>query len=174
MEYTVAELEQERWKPIFGYDGIYEVSDLGRVRSKKYGRWKVLKGNKDSNGYLSVILYQNGDYKRHRVHRLVAQTFIPNDDKSKTQINHKDENKQNNRVVNLEYCTASYNVTYNNIHHRRIDNRTHPNYIRDKVKPLYDPDLSISDNIELFKSNGIECSKRTLQRLRKDLGLIKK
>ena len=173
-KFSKEELESERWKDIDGYDGMYQVSDLGRVRSHKSGEWRVMKYGKDSNGYLSVILYQNGDYKRHRVHRLVAQTFIHNDDESKNQINHIDECKHNNRVSNLEWCSASYNMTYNNIHHRRIDNRTHPNYIRDKVKYLYNPNLSISDNIELFKSNGIECSKRTLQRLRKDLGLTKK
>lgn len=166
MKYTDNELQQEQWRQIDGYDGLYEVSDFGRVRSLKFGKTRVLRSYKDKDGYLKVNLWKDGKRKPFSVHRLVASTFIHNDDESKNQVNHKDENKQNNRASNLEWCTAQYNSTYNDIHHRHITKRT-------KVKDLYRPDLSIAQNIELFRSNGVKCSERTILNLRKDLGLTK-
>lgn len=168
MNYTTEELESEKWKDIEGYDGMYQVSDLGRVRSHKSGEWRVMRARNNGTGYLQVQLWKNGKRKFTYVHRLVAQAFIPNRDESKTQINHIDECKQNNRVSNLEYCTARYNLTYKNIHYRR----NNPNYKRRKLKDLYRPDLSYKQNLELFRANGINCSMETILRLRKDLGLI--
>lgn len=100
----------EEWKPIRGYEERYMVSNMGRVRS----RTKVLKAS-TGNIYAQVIL-NNGDV-RHRktvtVHRLVAEAFVenplPNEYKY---INHKDENKRNNKADNLEWCTAKYNLAY--------------------------------------------------------------
>ena len=166
-EFTDIELAQEQWRDIDGYDGMYQVSDLGRVRSKYSGEWKVLYGSKDSSGYLQVGLYKGKKAKLFSVHRLVAQAFIPNDDDSKTVINHKNEIKTDNRVSNLEWCDYQYNSTYNDIQNRK------KNSVRSKIAKLYNPDLSITQNLELFKSNGIECSERTVRRLRKDIGLIK-
>ena len=160
----------EQWKAIDGYDGLYEVSSLGSVRSLKYGNVRVLKPQKDKGGYLYVNLYRDRKMKHLYVHRLVAQAFIPNDDKSKTQINHRNEDKTENKVSNLEWCTAQYNMTYNGIHHRR----KHPKYKRNAIKDIYDQKLSIDDNIELFRSKGIECSDRTIKHLRKDLCLTRK
>lgn len=170
-EFTDTELANERWRDVDGYDGAYQVSDLGRVRSKKYGRWKVLKQGRQRDGYLTVLLSKNGKRKTSKVHRLVAQAFIPNDDESKTIINHIDENKHNNQVSNLEWCDYKYNSTYNDIHHRRIINYNHPNYKYHKIKDLYRPYLSIKQNIALFKEQGINCSHDLIWRLRKDLGL---
>lgn len=163
--------DTEKWKAIDGYDGLYEVSDLGRVRSKKYGYWRVMKPRKDMKGYLRIGLSKENKVKRFSVHRLVAQAFIPNDDDTKTQINHRDEDKQNNKVSNLEYCTAQYNLTYNDIHHRRWINRN--DYKRPKIEKLYNPNLSYKQNLELFRTKGIECSINTVKQLRKDLGLTK-
>ena len=168
MKYTDSEIAQENWKDIDGYDGMYQVSDLGRVRAKKYGRCKVLKPRNNCKGYLRVWLYKNGNGKCLYIHRLVANAFIPNDDESKTQINHINEEKSENRVSNLEWCTASYNINYNGLYWRR------KNYKYHKIKPLYNPDLTYHENIEIFKANGITCSVQTLWRLRKDLGLTKK
>lgn len=103
-------LSGEEWKPIKGYEERYMISNMGRVRS----RTKILKAN-TGNTYAQVIL-NNGDV-RHRktvtVHRLVAEAFVdnplPNEYKY---INHKDENKRNNKADNLEWCTAKYNLTY--------------------------------------------------------------
>ena len=165
--FTETELENEQWKDIEGYDGAYQVSDLGRVRSKKYGDWRVMRPGKDMKGYLRIGLSKENKVKCFSVHRLVAQAFIPNDDETKTQINHKNEIKSENRVSNLEWCTAQYNNTYNDLNLRR------KNYKRHKLKDLYRPYLSINENIKIFKANGIECSRYTVIQLRKDLGLIK-
>ena len=111
--FTDIELEREQWRDIDGYDGLYQVSDLGRVRSRKSGEWKVKKLNRTTKGYLQIDLHRDGKGKNYMVHRLVAQAFIENDDETKIYINHRDECKQNNRLWNLEYCTAQYNNTYN-------------------------------------------------------------
>ena len=103
----------EIWKDIDGYEGLYQVSNLGRIKSLNYkrtGRTKILKLVK-SNGYLDIILYNNGKCKHYLVHRLVAKAFIPNPD-SLPEINHIDENKTNNKVDNLEWCTSKYNSNY--------------------------------------------------------------
>lgn len=168
--FSKTELENEQWKDIEGYDGMYQVSDLGRVRSKKYGDWRVLRVQKHNCGYLKVSLHKDTKQKSVYVHRLVAQAFIPNDDKRKTIINHIDDSdKQNNRVSNLEWCDYQYNNTYNDLQYRR----PHPNYKRTKIKDLYRSDLTYQQNIDMFKEQGIECSKWVIRRLRKDLGLSK-
>lgn len=167
--FTTKELESEKWKDIDGYDGAYQVSDLGRVRSLKFGKTRVLRAYKNRYGYLKVFLWKDG--KRHNiyVHRLVARAFIPNSDKTKNEINHINEDKTDNRVYNLEWCDRSYNVTYNGLRYRR----RHPNYRRNAIKDLYDPELSINENIKVFRTNGISCSRGTVIQLRRDLGLIK-
>lgn len=172
MEYTDIELKNEKWKDIFGYDGMYQVSDLGRVRSKHSGEWKVLRNVKTKCGYTHVNLSKDGERKDFYVHRLVAQSFITNDDESKTVINHIDEVKTNNRVSNLEWCTILYNNTYNDIRRKCMKHRGQNKTICDEIKDLFNPYLSINRNLELFRANGIECSRRSLYRLRKELGLI--
>lgn len=106
---------EEIWKDIEGYEGKYQVSNLGKVRSldRKTGnhprKGKVLKPCANRNGYLAVNLYnKNTNREARSIHRLVAQTFIANPD-CKPEVNHKDGNKQNNRVSNLEWCTGSEN-----------------------------------------------------------------
>ena len=163
--FTETELTNERWKDIDGYEGMYQVSDLGRVRSHKSGEWKVMKAIKRRDGYVSVDLFKNGKKKNFLVHRLVAQSFIENDDESKTQINHRNECKSDNRVRNLEYCTAQYNMTYNDLQFRKKNSK------RRKIEKLYDPNLSIDENLKIFKANGIECCGATVTELRKDIGL---
>lgn len=168
MEYTDIELKNEQWRDIDCYDGMYQVSDLGRVRSRKSGEWKVLRARKLNSGYLTVGLSKDGKQKQYYIHRLVAQAFIENTDETKTVINHIDECKQNNRLWNIEYCTQQYNVTYNDLNWRRKNGK------RRKIAKLYDPYLSIADNLYIFKANGIECDEKTVRNLRKDLGLTKK
>ena len=167
--FTDTELEQEQWRDVEGYDGAYQVSDLGRVRSHKSGEWKMMSGSKDSSGYLQVGLCKENKVKRFSVHRLVAQAFIENDDETKTQINHINEDKTENNVSNLEWCSAQYNVTYNDLHHRR----NNPNYKRNKLKDLYNPNLTYEQNLEIFRANGIECAIDTILRLRRDLDLVR-
>lgn len=105
---------EEIWKEIEGYEGKYEVSNLGNVRSLNYngtGEIKLLKQYICHNRYEQVNLYKNGKPKHHLVHRLVARAFIPNPNNYK-EVNHKDENPANNNVNNLEWCTREYNNNY--------------------------------------------------------------
>ena len=102
---------EEIWKPIKGYEGLYEVSNLGRVKSLKrwhHPRENILKNKFTTDGYYETALLKNGKYKYIRTHRIVAQTFIPNE-MNKKEVNHKDGNKLNNCVDNLEWVTSSEN-----------------------------------------------------------------
>ena len=101
----------EIWRKIEGYEGLYEVSNLGQVRSFYSGEAKVLKPSIDKDGYLKVNLYKNKKLYRKLIHRLVATAFIPNLD-NKPQVNHIDGNKQNNAVSNLEWCTRIENIQH--------------------------------------------------------------
>jgi hypothetical protein len=104
----------EVWKDIPEYKRLYQVSNWGRVKSLNYnntGKEGILKPCKNKYGYMKVGLYKNGVGKTHNIHRLVALAFIPNDYNLPC-INHKDENKQNNKVENLEWCTVKQNTNY--------------------------------------------------------------
>ncbi|MCF1632931.1 NUMOD4 domain-containing protein [Tetragenococcus koreensis] len=115
---------KEIWRTIVGYEGFYEVSSLGKVRSLKRSieqkgdvkhirvmEGRVLKHNLDRNGYHKVVLSKNGKTKTFKIHRLVAKAFILNTD-NLPQVNHIDEDKTNNCVSNLEWCTAKQNINY--------------------------------------------------------------
>ena len=104
-------MKKEYWKPVVGYEGLYEVSNWGRVKSLKFGKEKILKPQKDKDGYLCVTLYKNNNQCQFKVHRLVAEAFIDNSDNLPC-VNHKDECKTNNIVSNLEWCDRKYNVNY--------------------------------------------------------------
>lgn len=106
------------WKVIVGFPN-YSVSDEGQVRNAKTG--KILAPCPDSNGYLSVGLYRDGKRFVKRVHRLVAEAFIPNP-LHLHDINHKDGNKLNNHKLNLEYCTRSYNMLHS---YRNLGRKPH-------------------------------------------------
>lgn len=97
----------EEWRPVVGYEGLYEVSDWGRVKNQKNGFMK----NHLNGGYNRVHLSKNNIQKFYYVHRLVAKAFIPNVNNHDF-INHKDEDKTNNNVDNLEWCTREYNNNY--------------------------------------------------------------
>ena len=116
---------KEVWKDIAGFEGLYQVSNLGNVRSldrtefltnqhNQYGRKRkggVVKQFHDKRGYMVVTFSKGCKLKQLKVHRLVAMAFLPNLC-NHPQVNHKDENKENNRVDNLEWCTNIYNANY--------------------------------------------------------------
>ena len=105
---------EEIWKPIEWTEGGYEVSNLGRVRSMKqyYGVIaRIMPATTQKKGYKAVMFHINGKAKCAKVHRLVAEAFIPNPD-NLPEVNHKDGNKGNNHVSNLEWCTRSHNVKH--------------------------------------------------------------
>lgn len=110
------------WKVINEFPN-YSVSDDGRVKNNKTG--KILAPSPDSNGYLSVGLYRDGKHTTKRIHKLVAEAFIPNP-LNLHEVNHIDGNKNNNDKSNLEYCTRSYNM----LHSRRIIGNKHKVEIR--------------------------------------------
>lgn len=108
----------EIWKDIPNYEGLYQISNLGNVKSlyritnnNHIIHEKILKPQDNNNGYLIVNLYKNNKMKAKLIHRLVAKTFIDNPN-NYSYINHIDKNKSNNTVNNLEWCTQSYNVIY--------------------------------------------------------------
>lgn len=136
---------KEIWKDIEGYEGIYQVSNLGNVRSvdryitTKNGVVKPFKGVIRSlclnrNGYPFVTLKVKSISKTVEVHRMVAQAFLPNPNNFPC-VNHKDENPQNNRVDNLEWCTYKYNSNYGNTQKRKSQNTDYSKCVnnRDKV-----------------------------------------
>ena len=100
---------KEEWKDIKGYEGLYQVSNTGKIMNKK---GKILKLSIDIYGYVKIQLCKNGKHKWFQVHRLVAQAFIPNPNNYPC-VKHKNEIKDDNRVDNLEWCTVKYNNIYN-------------------------------------------------------------
>ena len=113
----------EEWRPIVGYEGKYEVSNMGNVKSLERTVWdnrgyyktiqeRIMKLGKNIDGYLQVGLYRERKRKFYLVHRLVATAFCENPH-GYTEVNHIDEDKTNNCAENLEYCSRSYNLTYN-------------------------------------------------------------
>ena len=123
----------ELWKDIKSFEGLYQVSTFGRVRSfdkyidvkirnvdKALKRGKILKPAYNKYGYLTVNLYKDGKRTNFRVHRLVAEAFISNPDNLPF-VNHKDEVKDNNYPYNLEWCTDDYNRHYGTAIKRRAE-----------------------------------------------------
>lgn len=114
-------MENEIWKPIKGYERLYEISNYGNVRSldryiicgkgKRLIKGKILKLRIGRDNRIYINLHKNDTDISYSVHRLVAETFLDNPN-NYPQVNHKDENPQNNSVYNLEWCTASYNINY--------------------------------------------------------------
>lgn len=123
----------EEWRDIKGYEGYYQVSSLGRVRSVERAvrvgdffvtrRSKIRKISKRSNGYYGLLLSKDDVNTNFNIHRLVAETFIPNPF-NLPQINHKNEDKSDNRVENLEWCSAKYNSNYGTRNERVMQNNS--------------------------------------------------
>lgn len=126
---------EEIWRPIVGYEGLYEVSSYGRVRSLDrclvnslgkvvHIKGKILKGGDNGLGYKFVYLKKDGINNNRYVHRLVAETFIPRPE-GLYEVNHKDEDKSNNSVENLEWCDHKYNMNYgdrmNKVYKKKIE-----------------------------------------------------
>ena len=133
----------EIWKPIVGWEGLYEVSNLGRVRSldrdvpAKIGSTETRKGKIKSQqktrfGYMRVTLSKDKYRKTYMVHRLVGDAFLPNPD-SLPFINHKNETRNDNRAENLEWCTRLYNMNYGNCRQKIKDSHINNPFLSKKV-----------------------------------------
>lgn len=137
---------EEVWKDIEGYEGLYKVSNMGNLYSNYVKR--NLQLSLDGYGYIQVILRKNSSGKRHLLHRLVAEAFIPNTE-NKPQVNHIDEDKTNNRADNLEWVTAKENIN----HGTRTERQVYTQRIIQKSRPV-------------ICSNGMSyCSTREASRL---------
>lgn len=145
----------EEWRDIVGYEGLYQVSNLGNVKSldretkgrikgfKNKLKGKYLKPDLMRSGHLRVTLYKNGTNKHLQVHRLVALSFIENND-NKEFVNHLDENPSNNNVDNLEWATAQENTNWGTGIERRAKNQYK------KIKVTY-----IDNTYEIWESQTI-------------------
>ena len=128
----------EIYMPIKGYEN-YEVSNLGNIKNVKNN--KLLKPFDRGHGYLGVRLYKNGKCKNFSVHRLVISTFKANPD-NKSQVNHKDEDKTNNNLNNLEWCTGEYNANYGT-HIERVEKTKKENGFYERLSNINKERLSI-------------------------------
>ena len=143
---------EEIWKFINGYENIFMISNFGRVKSLdryiecKNGKMfhvkeKILKPTKDKDGYRTINLYYKQTIKACKIHRLVAEHFIPNPN-NLPEVNHKDEDKSNNYVDNLEWCDRKYNVNY---------------YIKNNQEKFYNQihnarkNISLNKKVEVYK-----------------------
>lgn len=154
---------KEIWKDIKNYEGIYQVSNLGNVKvlDRKVYNSKVLckrkgrnfKLNKNARGYIVINLTKNHITKSYLLHRLVAQAFISNPE-NLPQVNHIDENKENNNVNNLEWCTAKYNINYSKKSREilQLDKN-------DKIIKIYKGTKEASLETKIQKSSIIRCCK---------------
>lgn len=137
----------EIWKDIPNYQGLYQVSDYGNIRSldhysnnhypdgnKQFHKGKILKPFENANGYLLIKLYKNGHNTTFQLHRIVANVFLPNHNK-KLQVNHLDENTKNNKVTNLEWCSAKRNSNYGT-RNKRISVANRNGKLSKKIKQL--------------------------------------
>ena len=128
------EQQKEEWKAVPGFEDLYEISNLGRLKAlaKKVNTWnggracqeKLVKPIIQHSGYAHVGLWRNQKCKQARLHRLVAEAFCPNDDpEHKTQVNHLNEDKLDNRACNLQWVTPKENTRYGNCIAKRIYGR---------------------------------------------------
>ena len=152
---------KEIWKDIKGYEGLYQISNLGRVKSLKYihtGREKILKPSVDKQGYLNICLCKNGVKKWYLVHRLVYEAFVGDIPKG-MQVNHINEIKTDNRLENLNLMTPKENTNWGTAIQRRAEKR-----INGKCSK---PVLQIDNN-----TNEIIAEYPSLREVERQLGII--
>lgn len=121
-------MEKEIWKPVKGYEGLYEVSNKGNIKSLNYnktGNEKVLRPADNGRGYLYVVISKNGERKNMLIHRAVAEVFLENP-YNLPQVNHRDEDKTNNSVENIEFCSCKYNLEYSKVSQKAVEVTSKP------------------------------------------------
>ena len=164
---------KEIWKDIIGFEGLYQVSNLGRIKSvERYvlnTRWNIkmhkqeiiLKPSKNKKGYNLVAISKNNKLYSYQIHRLVAQAFIPNPD-NKQQVNHKNGIKNDNRVDNLEWATPHENMKH--AYKNNLISKDKMNYcIQSSISFRKKPILQIKDNVVINEFDSIESAKKMLK-----------
>lgn len=165
--------KNEIWKDIPGFEGAYMISSHGKLKSfKTTSGGYILRNNNSKGGYLSVILRYKSKKRHTRIHRLVAEAFIPNPE-NKREVNHIDCNKQNNRVENLEWATRKENEFHARLHNKNI--LAGMNNYNKYIKPKKIVQLSMDGEILNIFNNGNEaslftgvCARNILQVANKD------
>lgn len=151
----------EIWKDIKGFEGLYVISNLGNIKCLEHkcpgrykGKFRTVKEHimkptlNKTNGYYYVVLSNSDRGRTFAVHRLVAQAFLDNPENLPC-VNHKDENRKNNTVENLEWCTSLYNNTYNNVHKKR---KRYSHRYEYEIERLLEKIKKLSMEIEGFKT----------------------
>ena len=162
-------MKGEIWKPVRNYEGKYMVSNTGEVKSLNYrrtGKERILKGVDYGEGYLYVSLWKDGKVKQCRINRLVAQAFIPNPN-NLPEVNHKNEDKTDNRVENLEWCSKSHNVNHGTRNKRaaeKLKGKKHSEEHNKKIgKKLSKPVFSVDkeSGLIMWWQSAMEASRQT-------------
>ena len=151
---------KEDWKDVKGYEGLYQVSSMGNVKSLR--RKRFIHQHDTSNGYMQVHLWKGGKAEYLYVHRLVANAFINRKCAEDLHVNHKDENRKNNSSANLEWCTNKYNHAYGNYRAKQFEAK------RLNGKNKYVFQFSKDGNL-LMKYRSMHHAERITGVLRKDI-----
>ena len=155
-------MEEEIWKDIQGYEGLYQISNMGNVKSLNYlrtGKESILKPQKTGKEYLYVYLYKDGKSKGYRIHRLVATAFCENPE-GYTEVNHINEDKADCRAENLEWCSRSYNLSYNGRAKKVAEKKSKPVIAIHKINGLilkFPSAHEASRQLRIASNNICEC-----------------
>lgn len=162
-------IKGERWRWAHGYEGLYMVSDEGRVMSAPRAALRgptcgrILSQTYSRSGYLGVSLFVKGHAKRQQVHRLVAEAFVPNPE-HKPQVNHIDGNKANNVVSNLEWVTASENALHS---YRNLPRKKFSHFHSVKLTPEQAKEIRASEGTAASVAKRFGVSDVTVLKIRK-------
>lgn len=162
MQYIAIQLKgdiMEVWKDIQDYEGLYQVSNLGQVRSLKSEKIRILKPRKIKGGYLRVALRKNNMTKDYLVHRLVTKAFVPNPNDF-PEVNHKNEVRDCNVATNLEWCTRDYNNNYGN-HNKKVAVVQQMSVIahKDNKEVIFDSLKQAGEELHICPQNICRCLK---------------
>ena len=145
-------MNEQIWVDIIGYEGDYQISNDGQVKSLKNGKEKILSPTYNKNGYLKVNLYNNGTRKTHRVHQLVAHAFVPGYQPGMV-VNHIDEDKSNNVWTNLEWVSPKDNTIHGTCIERMLQTRQ-----SNKGKSIYCSELDMTFTTQAEAARYFGCS----------------
>lgn len=145
-------MKNEEWRDVPGYDGLYQVSNKGRIKSFQRQATRFIKQGINSRGYNTVFLHKNGKGKSYSVHRLVATAFLSTDT-NKHFVNHIDGNKQNNCIKNLEWCTAKENC----LHAHEI--------LMKNVRCVLCVETGVKYSSACSAARALSCDRRTIQKI---------